>query len=257
MRFSEFNGLWDEPAKPGLYGYFSVHSTEAEACQATAASIDAFVIYMAYILFLIALHYYYPASPSTPPPSSLYKVIQAAGLKLHPEWLRDLEASPVAQFRSDPQRVGCIVDVKSCKWLNLVPVMITAKVPIWLFWGQSPFLTSNDSQISWTSFYAPAINEPVHSALPVKSAPPVATKSPASSSFPPVRLGSGQLPGESMRAYFQRRKERHATYKQNESPKSRQSHLGREQSQATKQNPGKKGPAVYYWEKIGEFNVRI
>ena len=51
MRFSEFNGLWDEPAKPGLYRYFSVHSTEAEARQATAASIDAFVIYMAYICF--------------------------------------------------------------------------------------------------------------------------------------------------------------------------------------------------------------
>ena len=174
---------------------------------------------MAYISFLIALHYYYPASPSTSLPSSLYKVIQAAGLKLHPKWLHDLEASPVTQFRSDPQWVGCIVDVKSCKWLNLVPVMITAKVPIWLFWGQSPFLTSNDSQISWTSFYAPAINEPAHSALPVKSAPLVATKSPASSSFPPVRLGSGQLPGESMRAYFQRRKERHGTYKQNESLK--------------------------------------
>ena len=60
-----------------------------------------------------------------------------------------------------------------------------------------------------------------------------------------------------MQAYFQCRKERHATYKQNESPKSRQSRLGREQSQVTKRNPGKKGPAVYYWEKIGEFNVRI
>jgi len=142
--------------------------------------------------------------------------------------------SPVAQFRSDPQRVGCIFNVKSCKWLNLVPIMITAKVPIWLFWGQSPFLTSNNLQISWTSFYAPAINEPAHSALPVESAPPVATKSPASSSFPPVQLGSGQLPGESMQAYFQHRKERHAKYKQNKSPKSRQSRLGCEQSQATK-----------------------
>jgi len=51
-----------------------------------------------------------------------------------------------------------------------------------------------------------------------------------------------------MRAYFQCRKERHAKYEQN---KSRQSHLGPEKSQATKQNPGKKGLVVYYWEKIG------
>jgi hypothetical protein len=60
-----------------------------------------------------------------------------------------------------------------------------------------------------------------------------------------------------MRAYFQRRKERHIKLMQNETPKSREARLGRQRSQAKKQLPGKKGPLVFYWEKIGEFDIRI
>jgi hypothetical protein len=45
---------------PGLFGYFNVQSTELEARQAIAHSIDAFVVYLAYTSFLIALYRYYP-----------------------------------------------------------------------------------------------------------------------------------------------------------------------------------------------------
>ena len=61
-QFPEFNSLWDEPAKPGLYRYSNSCSTEAQACQAIAESIDTFIIYAAYISFLIALCRYYDAS---------------------------------------------------------------------------------------------------------------------------------------------------------------------------------------------------
>jgi hypothetical protein len=61
-RFPEFNGLWDEPEKPGLYGYFNSYSTEAETCQALVESVNGFVIYAAYISFLITLCRYYDAS---------------------------------------------------------------------------------------------------------------------------------------------------------------------------------------------------
>src|SRR5277367_1366787 len=134
VQFVELSNLWDVPAKPGLFDYFDVQSTEAEAHQAISKSIDAFLVYMAYISFLFALHYYYPATRNTPyPRSSFQPVIQAIDLRLHPEWLRDLEASPVARFRSDTQRVGSVINVNSCTWLNLVPFMITAKIPIWLY----------------------------------------------------------------------------------------------------------------------------
>jgi hypothetical protein len=45
--------------------------------------------------------------------------------------------------------------------------------------------------------------------------------------------------------------------KQKETPKSREARLGRERAQSKKQLPGKKGPLVFYWEKMGEFNIRI
>jgi hypothetical protein len=93
-RFPEFNGLWDEPAKPGLYGYFS---TKAEACQTISDSVDAFIVYAAYISFLIALCRYYDASS----PRSFRQLFQVSNSKIHPEWLRDLEESPIAQFSPD------------------------------------------------------------------------------------------------------------------------------------------------------------
>jgi hypothetical protein len=42
--------------KPGSFGYFDVQSTELEARQAIADSIAAFVAYLAYTSFLIALN---------------------------------------------------------------------------------------------------------------------------------------------------------------------------------------------------------
>ena len=124
-------------------------------------------------------------------------------------------------------------------------MMEKACVPIWLYWGLPPFSVSKDS---WSSFYTPSVDEITHSA-------PVATLSPSpASNFPPVNPNSGQLPGETMWAYFQRRKERWMNLIQKESLKSREAHLGRERSQARKQVPSKKGPLVFSWEKIGEFN---
>jgi hypothetical protein len=244
-RFPEFNGLWAEPAKPGLYGYFTSHSTKAEACQAIADSVDAFIVFAAYISFLIALCRSYDASS----PRSLRQLFEVSNSKIHPEWVRDLAESPIAQFGPDSRRVGSIVNVKSCKWLNLAPFMIErACVPIWLYWGLPPFSTSNDS---WISLYAPPVDEIAH------SAPAACPSHSPPSSFPPVHPNSGQLPGETMRAYFKRRKERQMNLIQKESPKNREARLGRERAQARKQLPGKKGPLMFYWEKIGEFNIRI
>ena len=251
-QFVELSNLWDVPPKPGSFGYFDVQSTEAEARQAIGKSIDAFLVYMAYISFLFALHYYYPATRNTEYPRSSFQ--QVNGLKVNPEWLRDVEASPVARFRSDTQRVGSVINVNSCKWLNLVPFMITAKIPIWLYWGCPPFVKSFDLRSSWVSLYTPTIDEPMHPALPI--ATEGLAPSPVSD-FPPVEPNSRQCPGESMRAYFQCRKERHQRLMEKETPLQKQARLSRERSQATKQDPGKKGPKVYYWEQKGEFNIRI
>ena len=254
-QFVELSDLWDLPPKPGSFGYFTVQSTEAEARQAVGLSIDAFLVYLAYISFLFALHYYYPATRKTEyPRASFQQLVDVTGIKLHLEWLRDLEASPVAQFRSDTLRVGSVINIMSCKWLNLVPFMITARIPIWLYWGCPPFNASFDLRLSWVDLYTPPIDEPSHPTLPI------ATKGPASSynsNFPPIPANSRQRPGEFMRAYFERRKERHKRLMEKETPLQKQARLDREKAQANKQIPGKKGPTVFYWEKTGEFNIRI
>jgi hypothetical protein len=314
-KFPELTGLWEVPQKPGALGYFGVESTEPKARQAIANSIDAFVVYLAYTSFLIALYRYYPQSSNASHSSlSLRQLIPSMGLNLHPEWLNGLEDSPVAQFRSDPQRVGSIIDVRSCKWLDLVPCMIAANVPVWLHWGHPPFLTANEPRSSWTSLYMPVIDigppyssttdwgqpttdwsqpsadwgqptagwgqpslgwgQPTSSGWgqPTSSGwgQPTADRdrphalasnqqlhSTTASDFPPVEAHSGQRPGESMRAYFQRRKERNLKIMENETASSREKRLSLERAQAKKQVPGKKGPKVYYWEKTGELGARI
>ena len=305
-QFSELTGLWEAPQKPSSFGYFGVQSTELEARQAIAQSIDAFVVYMAYTSFLIALYRYYPQPSSTSrSSSSLRQLTQSTGLNFHPEWLNGLEGSPVAQFRSDPQRVGSIIDVRSCKWLDLVPCMIAANVPVWLHWGHPPFLTANEPRSSWTSLYMPVIDiGSPHSPTADWSQPsrdwgqptadwgqpssdwgqptsdwgqpssgwgqPTANRdrphaltskeqlhSSTASNFPPVQKHSGQRPGESMRAFFQRRKERNLIAMENETASEREKRLSRERAQAEKPVPGKKGPTVYSWDKTGEFDIRI
>ena len=110
-RFPEFNGLWDKPAKPGLYGYSNSCSTEAQACQAIVESDDTFVVYAAYISFLMALCCYYDASS----PRLFQQLLQASDSKFHPKWLQDLAESPIAQFGPDLRHVRSMVNVKSCR----------------------------------------------------------------------------------------------------------------------------------------------
>ena len=151
LKFPWLTGLLAVPEKPGLFGYFDVWSTKVKAHQAIADSINAFVIYLAYTSFLIALHHYYPQSSSTPHSLLLQQLLQSTKLNSHPEWVNDLAGSPVGQFHSDPQHVGSIIDVRSCKWLELVPCTIAANVLIWLHWGHMPFFIANEPRSSWTS----------------------------------------------------------------------------------------------------------
>jgi hypothetical protein len=232
--------IWEAPAKPSLYGYFTSQATREAATVAINDSIDGFIVYTAYISFLIALC---QCTASFWDGTSIDKIFVNAGIKTHLEWISGLLQSGIGDFTTTRRRVGSLVNVDQCQWLNLVPYMIQCNVPIWLCWGPQPHPHRN-LRLSWIwHFY------PQH---PPTSSPPL----PVLAEFPPVKPGCNQLPGETWKAFFERRARKNAEKEKKENANERQTRLNRAKANKTHQEPGHKGPRVFYWEEIDGFRIR-
>jgi len=231
--------IWEAPAKPSLYGYFVPHATREVATEAINDSIDGFIVYAAYISFLIALC---QCTASIWEKFSIEKLFVKAGIKSHLEWISGLLESGIGDFTTTRRRVGSIVNVDQCQWLNLVPYMIECKVPIWLCWGPQPHPHTN-FRLSWIWHFYPQ-NQPT-------SSPPL----PVPADFPPVKPGCNQHPGETWKAFFERRALKNAVMEKNETAKDRKARLDRARANKTHQEPGRKGPRVFYWEEIDGYRI--
>jgi hypothetical protein len=87
--------------------------------------------------------------------------------------------------------------------------------------------------------------------------PPTSYPSPpVPAGFPPVKVGSKQLPGETWKAFFERRTRENAEKERNENPNDRQARLNRAKAHETHQAPGRKGPVVFHWEENDGFRIR-
>jgi hypothetical protein len=203
-------------------------------------SIDGFIVYTAYISFLIALC---QCTASFWQGSSIEKLFVNAGIESHLEWISGLLESGIGDFTTTRRRVGSIVNVDQCKWLNLVPYMIQCKVPIWLCWGPQPHPHRN-LRLSWIWHFYPQD--------PPTSSPPL----PVPAEFPLVKPGCNQLPGETWKAFFERRARKNAEKDKNENANERQTRLNRAKENKTHQEPGRKSPRVFYWEEIDGFRIR-
>jgi hypothetical protein len=232
--------VWEAPAKPSLWGFFIPHATREAATVAINNSIDGFVIYTAYISFLIALC---QCTASIWQGSSIEKLFVNAGIESHLEWISGLLQSGIGDFTTTRRRVGSIVNIDQCQWLNLVPYMIHCKVPVWLCWGPQPHPHRN-FRLSWIWHFYP------HD--PPTSSPPL----PVPAGFPPVKQGCNQLPGETWKAFFERRARKNVEKEKSEDTKDRATRLNRAKANKTHQQPGRKGPRVFYWEEIDGFRIR-
>jgi hypothetical protein len=240
------NLLHSAPAKPSDFGYFSTHPSEEIARSAISKSLDAFVILFAYVSFCIAICRAKddPASVSWLTPELKPRWLRDLSderSKLHPEWVQMLADSPIADFTTGTQRLGAIIDVSRCLWMHLVPYMMRANVPIWLFWGVPPAFCQplDDGAL----FFAPRSH-------PQSKAPPALPPSrPAGPSVPPRHAGPGQLPGETWKEFLRRQDKRKKAKLEKENDQHRKAREGRELSAAKRQCPGKKGPTVYIWEE--------
>jgi hypothetical protein len=232
--------IWEEPAKPSLYGYFIAHATREAATVSINNSIDRFIIYTAYISFLIALC---QCTASFWQGSSIEKIFMNAGIESHLEWISGLLESGIGDFTTTRRRVGSIINVDQCQWLNLVPYMIQCKVPIWLCWGPQPHPHMN-FRLSWIWHFYPRDPPSSTPALPVPAG------------FPPVKPGCDQLPGETWKAFFERRAQKNTEKKKKEKAKDRVARMERAKKNKGHQEPGRKGPRVFYWEEIDGFRIR-
>jgi hypothetical protein len=246
------NLILSPPDKPSDFGYFNTHPSEEIARSAISKSLDAFVILFAYVSFCIAIYRAKddPASvsESTRKPRWL-QVLSDAKSKLHPEWVQLLVDSPIADFTTGPQRLGSIINVSRCSWLHLVPYMMWANVPIWLYWGIPP------------AFCQPLDNGALNFAPrshPQSKAPPVLPPfQPSGPGVPPRHGGPGQLPGETWKEFLIRQNKRRKAKLEKENDQHRQAREGRELAAAKQKCPGKKGPTVYRWEEENGVWIRI
>lgn len=270
--------LLHEPKFPSEYGYFSSHPTEVAARSGIRRSLDAFAVYFSYVSFLVALCQFtgklnildYYANQKSQLPDNV-----------HPEFLNMFKKSHIVDFSGKRTRIGAIIDVLRCDWISVADVLLKAKVPIWLDWGDHPWMVT--PRVGWMADYRPqwadldqtsvtmpdpppqpecppSINEWSFNWLP--SAPPHSqTESPPQLSALEViarrRSPRDQLPGETYQQYFIRRQQRNEARMKTETAQDKQVRANREKSAAGRQYPGRKGPAVYYWESDSNgFRVR-
>ena len=71
-----------------------------------------------------------------------------------------------------------------------------------------------------------------------------------------MKPGCNQRPGKTWKAFFERRARKNAEKEKNENANERQIRLNRAKANKTHQEPGRKGPRVFYWEDIDGFRVR-
>ena len=227
---------------PSNYSYDLAFVDKEELLATLESARRAFFIEMGRCSYALALTFD-PKDPSARPrwPEFLHKE-----QRLEYAWLDMLQASPIAQFSTSNPRVGAIIHVAKCRWLEAIPVMVSLGIPFWLYWGSYPMLYI--PQHSCVKSYAPALG-------PTSDLTPK-TNVRLPGGLPSVEPGSGQLPGETWQAFFVRCAQDDEKRKAHENDHERQQREGRERASDPGKGPGKRGAKVWYWEEVDGFRVR-
>ena len=265
-----------KPEPPSKFGYFTTHSTEDAARSGLRSSLDAFAVYLAYVSFLAALCQFTGDATDFPawlaclgPPDdiprqflSTFETLNFGGEwtrtnNVHPEFLNLFKKSHVVDFSGRRTRIGTIIDVLSCSWTCVADVLLKAKVPMWLYWGDHPLTVT--PRVGWMADYRPQLVDldPPPVKMSLSSLPLVPLSSQPRSPPPLPAGGRSQLPGETYEQYFIRRQARNEARMKTETAQDKEVRTNRERAAALRQCPGRKGPAVYYWEPDSNgFRVR-
>ena len=236
---------------PSEYGYLRTFINKKQIRRLALMARDAFVPLMAMCSYAISLT---PEFNTNNPP--WVAKLEEAGI--HPEWVEQLRTSQLADFSGSNERVGVIVQPK-CVWLNRIPRMIKAGVPLWFVWddptdfSNTPVakycptraevqaarhagqwqevqrgltsVSNNSTALPDDSTFVPDDSTLVpddSTLVPDTPSQPLAT---SDERFPRPDPLSSQRRGETMDQFFERRAGRHVLMERSESPAERRSQL--------------------------------
>ena len=111
-------------------GYMRVHSSYLAARNAARRAREALMLLAARSSLAIALwEHKYPVNPGGVPRWITF----LSSHNIHASWIDAIHNSLIGNL-SHGLRVGAVVEVQTCQWLELIPVMIAAKVPVFFHW---------------------------------------------------------------------------------------------------------------------------
>jgi hypothetical protein len=143
-----------------------------------------------------------------------------------------------------------------CQFLDHIPAMIRANVPVWLYWGH---VNSIFSPFHWMSKYRPSLDaikarkmgQETTEMQQAESADPILLVS-----YPEPERHSGQKRGETWQEFFARREENNARRIARENEVETQRRQNREREAEGHLPPGRHGPVVFQWHDVDGFRIR-
>nr|VWP00843.1 Lipoyl synthase (EC (Lip-syn) (LS) (Lipoate synthase) (Lipoic acid synthase) (Sulfur insertion protein LipA) [Ganoderma boninense] len=268
-----FDAFWPLPRD---CGYQKDHTTFPSARYAVLRSRDAFFLLASKCSLAIALFQY--RFPAEDPPAWI-SVLMDQGVPA--PWIDELRASPMADLSSGI-RVGAFIDPlpgpASTVWMNHVPCMIAANLPIYIPWPTlegklhtslcaqivhdypclAQYLPILEEALVVPSFADPKAFRPFFRWTDIVDEPclvPIASLSPAALDEELSRLphGPDQRPGETYEQFFNRREAEGRRRMETETPKSRASRLERTAKAALYPCPTRP-TTTFLWIEVGQTN---
>ena len=235
---------------PSQYGWGRDSGDQQYARKLAMRSRDAFNPLMALCSAAIASHLHRDLDPLTDNPKWAQTLIEKG---VHPEWVTSLRQSAVADF-SPGKRVGIIVHMDRCQFLDCIPDMIRANVPVWLYWGPVKSIFSPSHRVA--TMYRPPLD-----AIKAKQAGQGDTEMQQADSvflvsYPEPERHTGQKRGETWQDFFARREESNARRIARENEVDTQKRQNREREAEAHLPPGRQGPVVFQWHDVDGFRVR-
>jgi hypothetical protein len=272
--------------RPSQFGYSRKFRKSDQSRRCCINGRNAFVPLMALCSYAISIT---PNFTNENPPW----VGKLEEMGVHPEWVQLLKSSQLADFSESNKRLGVIIQ-PNCKWLNRIPNMIRANVPLYFLWDDPNDFASTPwfykkycptlqevrhaqtrerlrgQPPSWEDISVTALvaddqtsdptlvpDDATHAPDDVTLVPDIPPQQPPPSNEPPIPdQFSGQKRGETMDQFFARRVERHARMAATETSAERISRLDREQMAQRHRIPGRGGARCFTWEEVDGFMMR-
>lgn len=262
---------------PGDYGYDKGRHTEDWMRRGAMRARKAFAPLMAMCSFAIAMT---PNFTEEAPAWVEYLSKNGA----HPRWLQELRRTSIVNLAKGIGRVGCVLRPNpACQFMERIPKFILANVPVWLIWNNP-----KDYHGTSCAQYRPsqqavqdAQRRPHQGAACVAAAPRlflhdnqpspieqhhethihthhVATfpSTPDIEEPPLPEPHCGQIRGETVHEFMERRAQMNSQRERKETPDERRSRTQKIAAAEAYALPGRQGARVYEWVAHGKHWIR-